>query len=334
MSKIIKFHPTNGTAIGLSRLFYIPYLRPHDLKLCVNDMKYNIKGKTYTYIADIKDNNPVRLSFDQLSVQSFRLSFEPWYQNGYWDHTCVPHVLLDGDTVVANATVNVLSVHWQNEEKTWLQLGTVMTHPDYRHQGLSRWLMDKIFEEWEGKYDVMFLFANEKVLDFYPKFGFVPANEYQYHARQLTLQSAKVRQLNMDDVADRAPLLQKYAQSNPFAALTVTAPAGLLMFYCTRFMKSCVFHLEETNMIAVVEHTEGVMTCHDVFGETHLPLNNILSGLMEKDTRQVVLGFTPKDTSGFTMLPLKTEDLTLFVLEKNQSLFAGNQLRIPTLAHT
>ncbi|NML40817.1 GNAT family N-acetyltransferase [Chitinophaga sp. G-6-1-13] len=297
-------------------------------------MKYNIKGKTYTYIADIKDNNPVRLSFDQLSVQTFHLSFEPWHHNGYWDHTCVPHVLLDGDTVIANATVNVLRVRWQEEEKTWLQLGTVMTHPDYRHQGLSRWLMDKIFEEWEGQYNLMFLFANERVLDFYPKFGFVPVSEYQYHTRQLTPQPGKVRQLDMDNAADCALLLRKYAQSNPFAALTVTDPAGLLMFYCTQFMKTCVYHLEETDVIAVVEHKEGVMTCHDIFGETHQSLNNILSVLMEKNTQQITLGFTPKDTSGFTMLPLKTEDLTLFVLEEQQHLFADNQLMIPTLAHT
>lgn len=297
-------------------------------------MKYNIKGKTYTYIAGIKDNNPVRLSFDQLSVDTFHLSFEQWYQNGYWDHTCVPHVLIDGDTVIANATVNVLRVRWQDEEKTWLQLGTVMTHPDYRHQGLSRWLMDKILEEWEGRYDAMVLFANEKVLDFYPKFGFVPANEYQYHTRQLTPQTGKVRQLDMDNATDRALLLRKYAQSNPFAALTVTGPAGLMMFYCTQFMKTNVYHLEETDVVAVVEHEKGVMTCHDIFGETHQSLNDILSLLMEKDTQQVSLGFTPKDTTGLTILPLKTEDLTLFVLEKKQNLFAGHQLMIPTLAHT
>ncbi|WP_343744132.1 GNAT family N-acetyltransferase [Chitinophaga sp.] len=297
-------------------------------------MKYNIKGRTYTYIAGIKDNNPVRLSFDQLSVQTFRLSFEPWHQNGYWDHTCVPHVLMDGDTVIANATVNVLQVRWQEKEQTWLQLGTVMTHPDYRHQGLSRWLMDKIFEEWKGQYDVMFLFANEKVLDFYPKFGFVPAGEYQYHTRQLAPQPGKVRQLDMDNAADRALLLQKYAQSNPFAALTVTSPAGLLMFYCTQSMQSCIYHLEDVDMVAVVEHEDGVMTCHDIFGETHQSLSDILPVLVKKDTQQITLGFTPKDNSGFTMLPLKTEDLTLFVLEKNLRLFSGNQLMIPTLAHT
>ncbi|QJB39115.1 GNAT family N-acetyltransferase [Chitinophaga oryzae] len=297
-------------------------------------MKYDIKGKTYSYIAGIKDNNPVRLSFDQLSVHTFRLSFEPWYQAGYWDDSCVPHVLLDGDTVVANATVNILRVRWQGQEKTWLQLGTVMTHPDYRHQGLSRWLMDKIFEEWAGKYDAMVLFANKRVLGFYPKFGFIPAGEYQYHTRQLSPQTGKVRRLDMDNAADRELLLQKYAQSNPFAALTVTAPAGLLMFYCTQFMKTSVYYLEETAVIAVVEHEGGVMTCHDIFGETSHSLPLLLSVLMEKDTRQVVLGFTPADVTGFTMLPLKTEDLTLFVLNGKENIFAGHQLMIPTLAHT
>lgn len=297
-------------------------------------MEYNINGRTYTYIADIKDNTPVRLSFDQLSTSTFHLSFEPWYQDGYWDHTCIPYVLMDGDTVVANATVNILPVRWQEQLQNWLQLGTVMTHPDYRHQGLSRWLMDKILEEWEGKYDTMMLFANQKVLDFYPKFGFVPAAEYQYINRQLLPQPAKVRQLDMDNAIDRELLLKHYAQSNPFAALTVVGNPGLLMFYCTRFYKTNVYYLEEGEVVAIIEHEEGTMTCHDIFGNNSQSLHHILSSLMDNNTQQVNLGFTPRDITGFTIQPLKDDDLTLFVLDKKENIFATHQLMIPTLSHT
>lgn len=55
-----------------------------------------------------------------------------------------------------------------------------MTHPEYRKRGLSKRLMNKVLEEYENKYDFMFLFANHNVLDFYPKFGSKSINEYQF----------------------------------------------------------------------------------------------------------------------------------------------------------
>lgn len=40
-----------------------------------------------------------------------------------------------------------------------IQLGTVMTHPDYRHQGLAAKLMNHTIEKYEQDYDFIYLFA-------------------------------------------------------------------------------------------------------------------------------------------------------------------------------
>ena len=61
---------------------------------------------------------------------------------------------------------------WNGPIKNYIQLGTVMTAPPCRKQGLSRFLMEEIKKDWEGRCDGMYLFANDTVLDFYPKFGF------------------------------------------------------------------------------------------------------------------------------------------------------------------
>ena len=58
------------------------------------------------------------------------------------------------------------------EEKQYIQLGTVMTHPDYRKKGLSRVLTNKAIADYREKCDLIYLFANSSVLNFYPKFGF------------------------------------------------------------------------------------------------------------------------------------------------------------------
>ena len=47
-----------------------------------------------------------------------------------------------------------------------------MTKETYRDQGLSRRLIEEILKDYQGKVDMIFLFTNETVLEFYPKFGF------------------------------------------------------------------------------------------------------------------------------------------------------------------
>lgn len=55
-----------------------------------------------------------------------------------------------------------------------------MTDCEYRNKGISRKLMDKVLQDWKDKCDAIYLYANDSVLDFYPKFGFIKAKEYQY----------------------------------------------------------------------------------------------------------------------------------------------------------
>lgn len=55
-----------------------------------------------------------------------------------------------------------------------------MTETDYRNQGLIRKIMEEIEQDYADRVDGMYLFANDDVLNFYPKFGFQKATEYQY----------------------------------------------------------------------------------------------------------------------------------------------------------
>lgn len=81
---------------------------------------------------------------------------------------------------MANVSVNIIDIEIQEQVKRYIQIGTVMTDCNYRNKGLSRKLMDKILQDWKDKCDAIYLYANDSVLDFYPKFGFIKAMEYQY----------------------------------------------------------------------------------------------------------------------------------------------------------
>ena len=119
-----------------------------------------------------RDNDALRASFNELAGKVFGLSFENWYQNGFWKDNYIPYsVVIDGK-VVANVSVNRCDVNYNGETKSLIQLGTVMTDPDHRGKGYARELMEKIISDYEGKVDGMYLFANDSVTSFYPLFGF------------------------------------------------------------------------------------------------------------------------------------------------------------------
>jgi predicted acetyltransferase len=107
--------------------------------------------------------------------------------------------------VVANVSVNLLEFIINGEKKSAIQIVTVMTYSNYRNRGLSASLMNKVLEEYENKSDFIYLFANQNVLEFYPKFGFKSVNEYQFSLEYSPNQSdlIGIRKLdgkNIDDL--------------------------------------------------------------------------------------------------------------------------------------
>jgi GNAT superfamily N-acetyltransferase len=304
----------------------------HLKKIQDNHMKYSINGKEYTYNSDILGNDQIRISFMELTQKTFGLDFETWYQNGYWGKSYIPHVLLDNNHVVANVSVNIINTVWQNQRKSYIQLGTVMTDSKYRNKGLARFLLNKILEEWKDKCDAVYLFANDSVLDFYPKFGFVRASEYQSEMPIYKNQGV-VKKLDMSSPQDRELLLGKYAQSNPFSALPMIDNVGLLMFYCSQFMSNNVYYVEECDAIVIAEYEDDNLLCYDIFCTNDKALGDILSIMSTENTKNVRFGFALKKTYNYKISQLNGENTTLFVLSSKENVFADNQLMFPLLSH-
>nr|MDD6335718.1 GNAT family N-acetyltransferase [bacterium] len=262
----------------------------------------------------------------------FGLSFEQWYQKGYWTPRYIPYALMEGSRVVANISVNVIDTCRQGEKKRYVQLGTVMTHPAYRHQGLARRLMGEVLHDWRQACDAIYLYANDTVLDFYPKFGFVRACEYQY-SKAITPNPAPVRRMDMQNPADIAHLKALYAQSNPFSALPMPDNIGLVMFYLDGMLRDCVYEVVGQEAIVIASFEGKEMTCHDIFCREGSALDPLLAAVAPCDTRRVALGFTPKDTNGYDVRPIGGEDDALFVLAGKDNPFAGQRVMMPLLSH-
>ena len=291
-----------------------------------------INGREYRFETEYKHNDDMRQSFDQLTQLCFDgLSLERWYQNGCWTEDSVPYTLFDGERAVSNILIHRMKFLLDKKPKCFVQLGTVMTHPDYRGQGLLRFLMEQVLHDWRDACDGLFLYANETVLDFYPKFGFTQSVEWEAQ-KPVVPKEGNVRKLNLVYPQDQALCLQKSQIPNPFSALAVMGNSTI-QFHCDYFLSDGVYYLEDFDAVAVAEQEGDTLTCYDIFCEGG-SLDEILAVLAAPGTNSVNLGFSPNDTSGFEMIPVSEGDEP-FVLTKNKDgIFGGKKLRFPLLSHT
>ena len=305
------------------------WLEPFRIK--TETKRVRVGNVEYTLTDCVRDNERVLLSFDRLAEQTFGISFLKWRKDGYWGSSYRPRVLLYGGEVVANVSVNLLDVRWQGRNLHLVQLGTVMTRPEFQGRGLSRCLMESVIGEWEDWCDAFYLFANDSVLDFYPRFGFSRVPEYQYTVR-LPASYGRLRKLDMGRTEDIRFLLERYRMGNPFSSLSVDGNEGLLMFYCSQFLKDCVYCSDEYGLVFVAEFEQDRMTCYDVFGTAVCSLGGLLGSAAPEGIRRVTLGFPPVSAEGMEQLPLRQEDTTLFVRDEHHILPAG-QWMFPLLSH-
>lgn len=294
----------------------------------------NIQGKQYHLMKGNPENIQYRASFNELTEKTFGFNFEHWYQSGYWTKQYRPYSILDGNDVVSNVSVNLMDFDVCGIPKRLIQLGTVMTDDAYRNQGLNRALMEIVIAEWKDQCDLIYLFANDSVLNFYPKFGFHAVDQVQciktIHKKE---KSGAAKKLNMSDEANRKLVYDKVNASTSMAKISMVGNAELIMYYCISFMKDNVYYIEEYDTIVVAHEEQGVLEVFGVFCKEEVSLEVIIEMMAKEDTKSVRLCFTPKETESYGFIPLEGEG-TLLILGEDQNLFKEQQLMFPLLSHT
>ncbi len=295
-------------------------------------MNQNTTGQMpYRLVKQVRGNEVLRKSFMELAMKTFSLNFRRWCEDGYWTERYIPYVLADGDRVIANVSVNRMDMLWRGQAKQYIQIGTVMTDEAYRGKGLSKFLIETVLHDWKDRCDAIYLFANRTVLDFYPKFGFVKAVEHQ-QSFSLAPQPGDFQKLDMQNERHRQLLLDCYHLANPYSQFQMVSNDGLLMFYCTGFMKDCVFYSQQHNAVVVAQQEGDALYCHDVFGTPRISLQNLLAQAAGEQTRRVILGFSATEDLG-RLEAVCEEDDKLFVYGAKENLFCQEKIMFPFLSH-
>lgn len=178
-------------------------------------------------IKDYRDNAALRHSFNKLAEKTFGLNFEDWYQNGFWGDDYNPYSLVRDGKIVANVSVNRTDFRFDGQVRHFLQLGTVMTEEKYRRRGYLRAIMEQIESDYSGKADGMYLFANDSVLDFYPRFGFHESTEYQYSIELHNTGACEYQPVPMDSPAHWRQLGQAMERNIFHGRLDMVGNSGL-----------------------------------------------------------------------------------------------------------
>lgn len=274
-----------------------------------------------------------RKAFNTLAQNTFEFSFEDWYAHGYWNTANQPYTLFDGQKAVANVSVNKMEVLFEGRRRRYVQLGTVMTDPAYRNQGLSRFLIEQAIEDSRAQSDSIFLFANESVLDFYPKLGFEPVAQYS-HSQPVRTPVGDAQKLDMNSAVDRALLKHYYEKINPFSRVQALNNYSLLMFYCADFFKEFVYFSQRCDAVIIAKQEKNTLHCFDVFCDEGKDLDEILLAAAAPETDRVQFKFTPhaEHVGGMQILP--EEGDTLFILKEMENIYSGERMMFPEISHT
>lgn len=307
----------------------------------------------FILIKDYKKNKSYRKSFSDLAAEIFGLNFEEWFEEGYCNGNYISYSYIYNEKVIANVSINKLTIIQDGQVRKALQLGTVMTDKNHRNKGLIRKLMNEVFKDYENKVDFIYLFANNSVLNFYPKFGFERRNETEYkismndirnkNSKKINFKNinyksiASIRRLNLSLKEDKIIIERLCKNRFPISnKLGVIKDEWPLKVYCTYMYSNNLYYLPEDDIVVVLERdTNGKCTIiHDIISKNQIDLDNIILRVMESDDIYIKINFIP-ESKKFKIITKESidDDNTLFIKNCRGKAREG-EILFPVTSHT
>lgn len=290
----------------------------------------------YKLVSDYRDDERLKESFNSLAMKTFNLDFRGWYNKGYWNDKYIPYSFVDEGKIIANASIFKMAVIINGITYNGIQIGTVMTDENYRNQGLAKQLMKHILKQHENNCDFMYLFANDTVLDFYPRFGFTRFNE-----SELCLELAKssirmnsnikVKKLSIEkDLA----LLERFAKNRVVNSpvLDVEHNDSLLMFYFTLIFRENIFYVEELETIVLMEEEKETLHIFDIISLGAPRVETVVATILTEKTKKAVFYFTPDLMIEGMKATVRPNDADALFVLADKPLLEGN-FKFPLTSH-
>lgn len=261
------------------------------------------------------------------------VSFRRWAEYGGWQEGYQVFALLDANRIVASAALTRMDVVLQGRAVRGWQLGAVGTDPDYRGRGLQRRVMQRVLAQ-PGAEDLVFLFANDDVLDFYPRFGFRREREHVFttpHRAQPA--GTPFRVLAPDNDADRALLARVAAVAAPTTALFgARRYETILLWYVCNFHGEHAHYVPEHDAIIVAEQAGSTLLVYDVLARASFDLAPHLPRLIGAPIERLDFLYSPERDWPSAQPAREYSDSPLFV--RGPHAMPEQPFKFPALAQT
>ena len=287
-------------------------------------------------ISNYMRDDKYRHLLNDLPRKVFGFDFEGWVTDGYFEGDYIPYSYLVEGKIVSNVSANRMKFVQNGSERSYIQIGTVMTDPDYRKQGLAAKLMKHVIEEYAKDCDGIYLFGNLNALDFYRKLGFKELNQYRYSVKAEFCQSEKMEEafkpVNDMDEGIKKKYLDLVRNSYPHSSFEQTNKYGLQMFYTAGFDN--VFYCDALECFIVLEQEDGVCLQSVLCGK-RIALKDVIRRIESEDCK-IRLGFVPLDED---MVICESEiydgadDYRLFYMGEELESIEKERLYFPDLSH-
>lgn len=302
----------------------------------------------YEFSKTIRDNETLRESFNDLTRATFGFDFKDWYAKGHWQDKYIPHVLIDDGKVISNTSVNLMKFQMNGQEKRLIQIGTVMTDQKYRRRGLNRRLIEQILEEYLGKTDGIYLFANDDAKEYYKKLGFQPVEEYEYSCKRVNLTAGEqenyiIEHIDLSVEENCSKLYAAIGEGSVNDGFFMSDNLGLYQFWLAAEFGGNVYYIPQTGNYVIAEIKGSTLVIHQIFGRNLLDIHKLAasfeveisdeSAISGQEITNIRLGFTPVNKEAFEGTEHQEEDCTLFIMGKELEQIMRNKILFPVMSH-
>ncbi|HDR6312986.1 TPA: GNAT family N-acetyltransferase [Bacillus cereus] len=215
-------------------------------------------------------------------------------ERGYWDETYKALSFLHDDKAIANVAAFSLPLLVNGERINAAGIQSVMTHPNFRRQGLMTQLMSKMLEEIDKKCECILLFT--EIPELYVSFGFKVVQEYLMTIpydkknnndsllRKLDYYNEENRQLIQETIDSSQRLSNKFSTSNFQSSF-------YLNMYDAKWNEK-LYYSEKLDALIVYEVNNEKLKLYGVFAPVLPVLDEICGEISERFT-EIEFYFSP-----------------------------------------
>lgn len=291
-------------------------------------------------IEDYFSDDIKREKLNSLTREIYGFDFTDWYDSGYYTGEYIPYSIEMGEKIISNASANIMKFAMINSdgrfmERTYIQIGTVMTAPKYRRMGFAGKLVTEIIKDYRDKCDGIYLFGNLSALDFYSELGFWKSMQYRvivkkdavikkYKPDFIKIENDKGKRLKYSAMVKSAVCNSAFEQTNKF---------GLQMFHTGVFQN--IYYSESLNCFVSYECTEKTLYLNSVISDKDISVADVLAKI-PTEREKIIVGFTPKEND-LNMFELEefdgADDYRLFCMGNTLKEIEENKLYFPQYSH-